>query len=444
MDGMSEIFTEIMILFLLAVGNGIFAMTEIAVVSSRKARLVERAERGERGARAALDTTQDLNRFLSTIQIGITLIGIFSGAFGGTTLARKIESALANVPVLAPYGQGIGVAVVVVGTTYLTLVLGELVPKRIALSAAEDIAVRMARPMGFLSRVTSPLVRILSASTEAVVGILPLKGSSEPPVTEEEIRMLMERGTKAGIIEQAEQDIVDRTLRLDDFKVDAIMTPDTKIIWLDLEDDDQTTLRKAIDGGRTRYPVCRKHLDNVVGVVRVRDLFAQVLEREDEKVDLKSIMFKPVFVVESMPALNVLELFRTHRTHIALVLDEFGAVEGLVTMHDILEEIVGDVPAYKEEKESYAIQREDGSWLLDGMLPMVDFLEMFPIPELPEEEEGDYHTLAGFVVTRIGHIPTSSESFTWGDFRFEVVDMDANRVDKVLVIPPEVNRSAEE
>jgi len=433
---MSEIVTELLILFLLAIGNGIFAMSEIAVVSARQSQLETRSERGEVGAKAALDTTQDLNRFLSTIQIGITLIGIFAGAFGGTTLARKIGASLAAFPPLAPYSQGIGVAIVVLGTTYLTLVVGELVPKRIALGAAEDIAVRVARPMSFLSKAASPIVSILSASTEAVMRILPFESSDKPPVTEEEIRLLLERGTKAGIIEQAEQDIVDRTLRLDDFKVGAIMTPDTRIKWLDIEDDGDTILQQAIDGGRTRYPVCRGQLDNVVGAVRVRDLFAQVLERDGRELDLEAIMFKPAFVVDSMPALNVLELFRSHRTHLALVLDEFGAVEGLVTMHDILEEIVGKVPAYKEDEEPYAIERDDGTWLLDGMLPIVDFVEMFPVPSLPEEEEGDYHTLAGFVVKRLGHIPTSSESFTWEDYQFEVMDMDANRVDKVLFVPP--------
>jgi len=433
---MSNVVTELLIIFLLALANGIFAMSEIAMVSARPTRLKERAKGGERGAQAALDTTQDLNRFLSTIQIGITLIGIFAGAFGGTTLARKIAVGMDDIPVLAPYSQGLGVVIVVLGTTYLTLVVGELVPKRIALSAAEDIAVRVARPMGFIAKAARPAVSLLSASTEAVMGILPYNGSDEPPVTEDEIRLLLEQGTQAGIIEQAEQDIVDRTLRLDDFEVDAIMTPATKIKWLDIEDDDGTFLRKAIAGGRTRYPVCREHLDDVVGAVRVRDLFSQVLKENGEEIDFESILFEPVFVVENTPALTVLELFRSHRTHLALVLDEFGAVEGLVTMHDILEEIVGDVPAYREGEESYAVQREDGSWLLDGMLPLIDFRELFSLPEFPQEEKGDYHTLAGFVVKRLGHIPTASESFTWGNFKFEVVDMDANRVDKVLVVPP--------
>lgn len=442
---MSEVAFEILIIFLLAIGNGFFAMAEIAVVSSRSSRLEERFNEGDVGAKEALDTTQDLNRFLSTIQIGITLIGIFAGAFGGTTLARKIELAVENVPYIAPYGHVIGMIIVVSGTTYLTLVLGELVPKRIALAASEEIAVRVAKPMQLLSRLANPVVTLLGSSTDAVVSLLPLGMTEEPPVTEEEIRVLMERGTKAGVIEKMEQDIVDRTLRLDDFKVAAIMTPDTRIKWLDLEGDQETILRKAIDGGRTRYPVCRKQLDDVVGAVRVRDLFAQVIAQgRDNPIDLESIMFKPVFVVDSMPALKVLELFKANQTHMAIVLDEYGAVEGLVTMHDILEEIVGDVPAYKEEEEPFSIQREDGSWLLDGMMPIEDVAEMFSISNLPPDEEGDYHTLAGFVVTRIGKIPTSSDSFEWQGLKFEVVDMDRNRVDKVLVIPPEVRQSEDE
>jgi putative hemolysin len=291
--------------------------------------------------------------------------------------------------------------------------------------------------MRFLSRIANPMVKILSISTEGLLKILPIAPSSEPPVTEEEIRLLMERGTKAGVLDQAERDIVDRTLRLDDIKVDAIMIPGTQIKWLDLEDDPQTILVQAIEGGRSRYPVCRGTLDNVVGAIRVRDLFAQVLDNEGEhEIDLEEIIFKPVFIVESMPALNVLELFREYQTHLAIVLDEFGAVEGMVTLQDFLEEIVGDLPAYMEEAEPTAVERDDGSWLVDGMMPIGEFLSRFGLPDQPEDEIGDYHTLAGFVVTRIGHVPAPSEKFVWGDYHFEVVDMDLNRVDKVLMIPP--------
>jgi putative hemolysin len=246
----------------------------------------------------------------------------------------------------------------------------------------------------------------------------------------------MDRGTKAGVLDQAERDIVDRTLRLDDFKVDAIMTPGTQIKWLDLEEDPQAMLTRAVEGGRTRYPVCRGKLDNVVGAVRVRDLFAQVLNNGGESgIDLEQIMFKPVFIVESMPAIDVLELFREYQTHLAIVLDEFGAVEGMVTLQDFLEEIVGDLPAYMEEAEPGAIEREDGTWLVDGLMPISDFISRFGLPEQPADEIGDYHTLAGFVMTRIGHLPSPSEKFTWGDYLFEVIDMDLNRVDKVLMIP---------
>jgi putative hemolysin len=434
---LTEVVFDILILILLAVGNGIFAMSEIAVVSARTTRLQERAEKGGTGAIAALEATQDLNRFLSTIQIGITLIGIYAGVFGGATLGKVIETSLAGVPYLASYSRTIGVIVVVLGTTYLNLVIGELVPKRIALSSAEKIAVFIARPMQLLSRIANPMVQVLSISTEAVMKILPFDATEEPPVTEAEIRLLMERGTKAGVLEQAERDIVDRTLRLDDFKVEAIMTPGTKIKWLDLEDDQESILKRAIEGGRTRYPVCRKHLDNVVGAVRVRDLLAQVIGNGGGmKIDLEEIMFQPVFIVESMPALDVLELFRKHQTHLAIVLDEFGAVEGLVTMQDFLEEIVGEMPAYMEGGEPGAIRREDGSWLVNGMMSINEFITRFNFPALPSDEVGDYHTLAGFVVTRIGHIPTSSDTFEWKGFGFEVVDMDRNRVDKVLVIPP--------
>lgn len=434
---MSNILIEIVIILLLVLGNGVFAMSEIAMISARRSRLEERAKQGKAGAKAALELSQDMNRFLSTIQVGITLVGIFAGAYGGATLAQEIGDALQGISFLAPYAYSFSLAIVVLATTFITLVIGELVPKRIALNGPEAIAIRFARPLRFLSKIVTPLVVLLSKSTDAVISILPIGPAQEPVVTEDEIRIMMERGTKAGILDKVEQDIVDRALRLDDFKVDAIMTPGTQIKWLDLEDNSATTLQKAIQGGRTRYPVCRKHLDDVVGVVRVRDLFAQALSVEvAEEIDLESILFQPVFVVESIPALRVLELFRTLHTHIAIILDEFGAVEGLVTMHDFLEEIVGQAPAYKEEHEPYAIQREDGSWLLDGLMPISDFVKTFAIPELPQGEEGDYYTLAGFVVTRIGKIPVSSDRFRWGGYQFEVMDMDGKRVDKVLFIPP--------
>jgi putative hemolysin len=435
-----NVFFEILIILLLVLGNGIFAMSEIAMISARRSRLEERAKQGKTGAKVALEMSRDMNRFLSTIQIGITLVGIFAGAYGGATLAGKIGNALAEISFLRPYAYSVGIVTVVLVTTYITLVFGELVPKRIALNGPDAIAMRLARPMRFLSKIATPLVALLSKSTNAIMSILPVGPAQEPVITEDEIRIMMERGTKAGILDKIEQDIVDRALRLDDFKVDAIMTPGTRIKWLDLEDDAETILRKAIQGGRTRYPVCRKHLDNVVGVVRVRDLFAQALSSDQQNdINLESILFQPVFVVESMPALRVLELFRTHHTHIAIILDEFGAVEGLVTMHDFLEEIVGRAPAYKEEQEPYAIQRDDGTWLVDGLMPITDFVKKFDIPEFPLEEKGDYYTLAGFVVTRLGKIPVSSDRFKWGDYIFEIMDMDGKRVDKVLLIPPEAD-----
>lgn len=433
---MSAVLIEILVLLLLAIGNGIFAMSEIAVVSARRARLQERVNKGETRAETALALAEEPNRFLSTIQVGITLIGIFMGAFGGVTLARYIEEVLLIVPVLAPYSNVIGIGIVVLGTTYLTLVIGELVPKRIALTDPDAIAVRVAEPMELLSRITSPIVTFLTLSTEAVLRILPIQPSDEPPVTEEEIRLLLERGTKAGIFEQVEQDIVKRALRLDERRIDAIMTPRTQIIWLDLNDKTKINARKIVESGRSRYPVCRGDLDNVMGIVRVRDLFSQGLA-DDDDVDIGAAMHQPLFVVESMRALRVLELFREHRTHIALVLDEFGAIEGLVTMHDILEALVGDAPGFDEIEEPYAVRREDGSWLLDGMLPITEFYDMFDVPQPPSEERGDYHTLAGFVVTRLGRVPSSAESFNWGGVHFEVVDMDGNRVDKVLVMLPD-------
>lgn len=432
---MITVLRDTLIIFVLILANGVFAMSEIAVVSARKSRLRQRADRGDARAETALALADDPNRFLSTIQIGITLIGVLAGAFGGVTIARQIAAAVEGVPLLAEYSQAIGLGVVVLATTYLTLVIGELVPKRIALNDPDAVSMIVAGPMHLLSRIGAPAVSFLSLSTGAVMRLLPITAPDEPPITEDELRVLLDLGTEAGVFEEEEQDIVERALRLDERRVQSIMTPRTQIVWLDVDDTPAEKLRTIIEAGRSRYPVCKGDLDNVLGIVRVRELFAQVVDGGE--FDVESATDQPLFVVENMRALRVLELFREHRTHIALVLDEFGAIEGLVTMNDVLEAIVGDVAAVDEHVEPYAVPRDDGSWLLDGLLPIGEFREMFDAPELPLDEQGEYQTLAGFVVTRIGRIPSASDRFEWNGFTFEVVDMDGNRVDKVLMVPPE-------
>ncbi|PPS45050.1 hemolysin family protein [Chroococcidiopsis sp. TS-821] len=426
---------EILIILLLIVANGIFAMSEIAVVSSRKARLQQLANEGNAKARAALKLAESPNNFLSTVQVGITLIGVLTGAFGGATIARNIASYLQQIPILAPYSQAIALAIVVLTITYLSLIIGELVPKRLALHSPERIAANIAMPMRLIAALFSPAVYLLSASTDFVLRILGIGPSTEPLVTEEEIKVLIEQGTEAGTFEVAEQDMVERVFRLGDRPVSALMTPRPEIVWLDLEDSLEANRHKIINGGHSRFPVCQGGLDNVLGIVPVSDLLARCLS--NQPLDLTVSLRQPVFVPESTRGLKVLEMFKQTGTHIALVVDEYGVIQGLVTLNDILIEIVGDVPSADDREEPQVVQREDGSWLLDGMLSIDEFFELFAIKEIPTEHRGSYQTLGGFVITHLGRIPTASDYFEWQGMRIEVVDMDGNRVDKVLVAPIE-------
>ncbi len=428
---------EILIIVVLIIANGIFALAEIAVVSARKARLQQMANEGNAGARAALELARDSSRFLSTIQIGITLVGILAGAFGGATVGRKLATLLAGVPWLAPYSQVLGFTIVVMAITYLSLVLGELVPKQIALHSPERLASQVSLPMRLLSILAFPAERVLSLSTQAVLWALRIKPTLEPPVTEEEIRILVREGTYAGVFEQAEQQMVERVLRLGDQRVDQLMTPRTDIVTLDLEDSPEETRRRIVESGYSHFPVTRGGVDEIVGLVDARDLLAQSLA--SGTIDIAAALEPSIFVPQNMRALQLLEMFKGTRVPAALVIDDLGDIEGLVTVTDVLEAVVGDLPAGNGEVELQAVQREDGSWLLDGTLPVDDFKQLFNIPALPEEDVGKYHTLAGFVMKRMGRVPAVADHFHWGGFYFEVVDMDHNRIDKVLVKPAGAN-----
>lgn len=430
---------EVLFIVLLIIANGVFAMAEIAVISARKIRLQQRANEGDRKARAVLELAEAPNRFLSTIQIGITLIGILAGAFGGATLARELAAFLARAPLLAPYSDAIGLGIVVLSITYLSLILGELVPKRLALNSPERVASALATPMHLLAVIAFPAVRLLSLSTELVLRLLDVRPAPEPPITEEEIKVLIEQGTQAGIFEEAEQDMVEAVFRLGDRQVGVLMTPRTEIVWLDLDDPPEEIQRRITTTVHARFPVVQGTLDHVLGIVHAKDLLARSLE--GEPFDLKACLRQPLYVPESMRALKVLELFKQSGTHMAMVIDEYGGIQGLVTLNDILEAIVGDIPSSDEAAEPPVIQREDGSWLLDGMLPVDEFKELFHLAQLPEEERGGYQTLGGLVMAHLGRIPTSADHFEWGGLRLEVVDMDGHRVDKVLVIPLETSPS---
>ena len=410
-------------------------MSELAIVSARKVRLQQLANQGDIKARIALELANAPNQFLASVQIGITLLAILSGAFAESTIARRLIPLLNLVPWLAPYSDALSSVIAILIITYLTLIIGELVPKRLALNYPERIASVVAIPMRMLANIASPVVYLLSASTDLVVRMMGIKPSTEPQVTEEEIRVLIEQGTEAGTFEEAEQDMVERVFRLGDRPVNALMTPRPDIVWLDLEDTAEENRKKMLDSCHSRFPVCQGGLDNVLGIMHVTDLLARSLS--GQQLDLTVSLRQPVFVPESTRGLKILEVFKQTGIHLALVVDEYGVIQGLVTLNDIMVEIVGDVPSAGELEEPQAVQREDGSWLLDGMLPVDEFFEIFEIDEIPTDHRGSYQTLGGFVITHLGRIPSATDYFEWESLRFEVMDMDGNRVDKVLVTPME-------
>ena len=438
---MSDIWIEILIVILLILMNGVFAMAEIAVVSARKARLQQLANEGSAKAAAALKIANTPDTFLSTIQIGITLIGILAGAYGGATIAAQLSLFLAEFPLLAPYREGLSLACVVVVITYLSLIIGELVPKRIGLNNPEKVAMAVAKPMRALSRLALPLVHFLSASTRAVFSLMGIKPSEEPLVTEEEVKILIDQGTQSGVFAEMEQDMVESVFRLADRKVNAIMTARPDLVSLDLDDPPEVNWAKMTDSGHSNFPVYRGSGDNIVGIASVKTLWAKL--STGQPVELKQSLSQPLFVPENMPALKLLKRLKKSGKRVALVIDEYGSVQGIATPHDIFKSIVGELASDQPHDQSYAVQREDGSWLLDGMTPIDEFKDLFHISHVPDEEENTFNTLGGFVMMRLGHIPAVADHFEWGGLRFEVMDMDERRVDKVLVTPSAARAEAD-
>jgi putative hemolysin len=429
---MGSITLELIILSLLIVFNGLLSMSEMAVVSARKARLQQMADEGNSGAARALELSASPGQFLSTVQVGITLVGILSGAFGGATVARWLEAILVPVPVIGAYANPVSVGVVVIFVTYLSLVIGELVPKQLALRDAESLAARAAGPLIALARVARPLVNVLNASTDGMLRLLQVKAPTGPDVTEEEVRLMLAQATAQGIFEPMEEEIVDQVFRLADRKVGALLVPRTEIVWLDVNSPLDEIFREVIESGHSRFPVADGELDKVLGVVLAKDLLARSLE--GQSIELRALLRPALFVPESTPALKVVERFKQTRTELAIVIDEYGGVEGIVTSGDILSSLVGDIPEPGEEYTSEAIQREDGSWLIDGMYSIEEFQELFDIPSMPEDNEGYYQTVGGFVMATLGQVPQPGDHFDWGGLRLEVVDMDGRRVDKVMVV----------
>ena len=432
--------TNILIVLALIIGNGVFAMSELAVVSARKVRLEQAARKGDHNAQAALKLAKRPDTFFSTIQVGITLISIFSGAFGGSALSGPVADFLSKVPRLNIYADQLAFTLVVAIITYLSLILGELVPKQLALTMPEAIAKVIARPMAMLSRLAAPLVALLSFSTNLVVRLLNIQPSNEPSVTEAEIRAFIQQGTEEGALEVAEREIMERVFRLGDRQVSSIMTPRPEIIWLDLEDTVKESQRKIIASRYRRLPVCQGSLDNNLGLISVNSLLNRALNQQP--LDLTVGLEQPLVIPEISRSLPLLEQFKRSRVHTALVVDEYGTIQGLVTLWDILEALVGDVPALDEPSDKPR-QREDGSWLLDGMMNIEEVYSCLGLSEFSDKTVS-YHTLGGLVIHQLGRIPQATDHFEWREFVIEVMDMDGNRVDKVLLTPKKQTCQTEE
>lgn len=419
-----------LILLLIAI-NALFALSEMAIVASRSARLQHLADEAHPGAADAAALHRDPSRFLSTIQIGITAVGVLAGAVGEEAIAEPLAARLAQWPALAPHALLIAFAVTVVLITYLSVVLGELVPKRLALYAPERIAALVARPMHRLSQLAAPVVWLLAKSSDAVLWLAPKREQREPPVTDEEIAVLMEQGAAAGVFHASEQEYVSNVLRLDERRVTSIMTPRQRFYAVDLDDDADTQRARVAAAPHTRIVVCRGGLDNVLGLVEVTELLADVLA--GRPLDLAARVHDPLRVPETATTTSLIETFRAAGRQIALVMDEYGEVLGLVTDSDFLGAIVGEIGTEGVPVQPGITRREDGSWLVEGGLPVEELQDALELGPLPGQEEHEYTTVAGFVLHQLGRIPRAADAFEWEELRFEVVDMDGRRVDKVLV-----------
>jgi putative hemolysin len=422
---------ESVLVVLLILGNGLLAMSEMAIVSGRRVRLQQRVKKGDRSASLALGQMSEPGRYLSTVQVGITLVGILAGALGGATIAKVIDSQIRHIAILAPYSRVISLVLVVLGVSYLSLVIGELVPKRLALTNPERIACAAARPMERLSILVSPLVTLLTFSTEAVLRLLRVRASPTPPVTQEELSILIEEGAKMGVFDVVERDLMEQVLRLGERSVKMLMTHRKDIVWLDVNDSPAAMARKLTHSVHSRYPVARGNLDEILGIVYAKDLLTCSLT--GAPINVTAAIQEPLFVPKGVLALTALELFRERQLDVALVVDDYGSIIGLVTANDVLETLVGDIPVLGELFKPKAVKREDGSWLVDGMLPIDEFKAALRVDELPGASQGQYETFGGFVMKSLRRIPSVADRFDWNGLQFEVLQMDGRRVDKVQI-----------
>lgn len=427
--------TSILIILFLILLNGVFAMSELALVSAKRMRLEKSAVEGSRGARAALDLADEPSNFLSTVQVGITLISIFNGAFGEASLVAQLTPMFKEVPALAPYAYQVALGLVVICITFASIILGELVPKRIAMAYPEAVATLIAPPLRVLSRIMSPFVKVLALTTEAIVRLLGIGRHKEEAPTEEDITGMIKESTDAGVFEKTEYDIVSRALRLDDQHLKSLMTPRVDVTFVDLEDPRADNLERIAGSRYSRMPVCRGDRSHIVGFVHTRDLLAQAVRAGSlDAIDIEAATQQILYVPETVSAMGLLELFKKNNAELALIVDEYGDIQGMVTLTDVMSALVGDVTVIGEEHDPDAVQREDGSWLLDGGMALDRFRDLMGTTvAFPGEDAGAYHTLAGFMLYQLGYIPRAAEVVAWEAYRFEIVDMDGNRIDQLLV-----------
>ncbi|RFC65384.1 HlyC/CorC family transporter [Fulvimarina endophytica] len=416
-----------LIVFGLILLNGFFAMSELAVVSAKRSRLEQRAKQRKSGANTALKLSENPTTFLSTVQIGITLVGIFAGAYGGSVFAEPLAEVLRTVPGLESIAGSLAFTLVVVVITYLSLIVGELAPKRLALTRPEAIASFVAPTMWMISKVGRPIVWLLEVSTRFITAPFVSDDDKEGEVTEEDVRSMIREGTQIGVFKEKEREMLEGVIRIADRNVRSIMVPRPDVDWLSIHDDEDENFAEILKAGHSRFPVLDTEVDEIVGIVHTKDLFE--IQRRENRLDLRAALRKPLYVNEAMPILKLLEAFRNSDIHLAVVLDEYGAFEGIATPQDILTAIAGSLPEGVEESAN-AVRRHDGSWLVDGAMPVDAFAYKSKVIEFPEDR--DYETIAGFVLEKIGHIPEVGEVFTWEDFEVEVVDLDGHRIDKLL------------
>lgn len=418
---------EILIILFLILLNGVFSMSEIALISARKNRLETAAKKGNTNAKVALDLANSPNKFLSTVQIGITLIGILTGIYSGDKITHDVQAFTAGFTILKPYSASLGVIIVVVILTFFSLVLGELLPKRIGLNYPEAIAKGVAIPMKMVSIITMPFIWLLTISTEGIMKVLKIKPTADGKVTEEEIKAIIKESTESGEVQEIEHDIVERVFHIGDRKINSLMTHRQSIVYLSYEDSVEELKAKMLNELHSIYPVCKENMDDVQGVILLKDLFANF---EKGEFNLKSITKTPVYLIEHTSAYKALENFKKSKVHYAFVTDEYGVFQGIITLNDILEALVGDASDFDED-EYQLIAREDGTWLVDGLYSLHDFLTYFDMDELTNDYE--VTTVSGLIMTEMGKIPTTGEKLFWNKLELEIIDMDGVKIDKVLV-----------